>query len=82
MLWWANNKQSHDVIWHTIHAVDHCVALEIRLPSDEEIISIAKGFWQKSTGDDAMNGCVGALDGFLVRLKALSLEECGGHVSA
>jgi hypothetical protein len=34
------------------------------------LISIAEGFQQKSTCDGARNGCVGALDGFLVRLKA------------
>jgi hypothetical protein len=29
-----------------------------------------------------MNGCIGALDGFLLRIKALSQEECGGNVPA
>jgi hypothetical protein len=70
------------VIWDAIHAINHCAALETRLPSDNEIISIVEGFGQKSTGNGAMNGCVGALDGFSVRLKALSPEECGGNVSA
>jgi hypothetical protein len=46
------------------------------------LISIAEGFQQKSTGDGAMNGCVGALDGFLLRLKAPLPEQCCGNVSA
>jgi hypothetical protein len=47
-----------------IHAINHCAALEIKLPSDDEMISIAEGLRQKSTSDGAMNGCSGAPDGF------------------
>jgi hypothetical protein len=73
----------YHLIWHTIHAISHCAALKIKLPSDDEIISIGEGFEQKqkSTRDNAINCFVGALDGCLVRLKALSPEECGGNVS-
>jgi hypothetical protein len=69
------------VIWHKNHAINHCATLEIKLSSDDELISIEGGFWKKSTGDDEMNGYVGALHGFLVRLKAPSPEEGGGNVS-
>jgi hypothetical protein len=58
-----------------------CAALEIKLPYDDEIILIAEGFRQKSTSDGAIYGYVGALDGFLIRLKGPSPEEFGGNVS-
>jgi hypothetical protein len=58
-----------------IHTINHCAALEIKLTSDDENISIAEGLQQKFTGDGAMNGCIGALDGFSVRLKATLPEE-------
>ena len=69
-------------VWHTIFTINHCAALDIKLPSDsDEINSTAEGFPWKSTGGGAMNGCVGALDGFLLRIKAPSQEECRGNVS-
>lgn len=64
------------VVQHSIFTINHCMALEITLPSDcDEIISISQGFWQKSTRDSA-------LDGFLVRIKAPLQEKCGGTLSA
>jgi hypothetical protein len=52
------------VVWHTIFTINHCAALDIKLPSDsDEINSTTEGFqWKSSTGDGAMNGCIGALD--------------------
>jgi hypothetical protein len=66
----------YHLVWHTIFTINHCAVLDIKLPSDsDEINSTAKG------GDSAMNGCVGSLDGFLLRIKASSQEKCGGNVS-
>jgi hypothetical protein len=66
------------VIWHTITTINNCAALAITLPRDsDELTTVAEGFKSKSTGEGAMNGCVGSLDGFLLQIKAPSHEECG-----
>lgn len=55
------------VIWHTISVINNCAALAVKLPSDsDEFKAVAEGFKAKSTGQGAMNGCVGSLDGFLL----------------
>jgi len=44
---------------HMHFTTNYCAALEIKLPPDyDEITSIAESFWQKSTGDGAINGCI------------------------
>ena len=71
------------VVWQTIFAINNCHDLNIKLPSDVDAIKcIAEGFQRKSTGDGAMEGCIGALDGFLLRITAPSKNECGGNVTA
>lgn len=47
-------------------AVLSCPALQIKLPTDTQALeALAKGFATKSTSDGLINGCVGAIDGWL-----------------
>ena len=66
------------IIWHTITTINNCASLAIKLPrAIDELTAVADGFKSKSTGEGAMTGCVGSLDGFLLRIKAPSHAECG-----
>jgi hypothetical protein len=47
-------------IWHTITTINNCAFLAITLPTDsEELTAVAERFKSKSTGEGAMNGCIG-----------------------
>jgi hypothetical protein len=64
------------LIWHTIHCINRCEALDINLPKPEELNYTREGF-QRISKDGVMNGCIGALDGYLMRITAPSYAECG-----
>jgi hypothetical protein len=64
------------LVWHTIHSINRCEALDIKLPLPDELNYIREGF-RRISKDGVMNGCVGALDGYLMRITAQSFAECG-----
>jgi hypothetical protein len=63
------------LVWHTIDCINRISALEVKLPSRDQLNSIQEGFKRIST-DGVMNGCVRALDGYLLRITAPSFREC------
>jgi hypothetical protein len=63
-------------VWHTIHCINRCEALDINLPKPEELNYVREGF-RRISKDGVMNGCIGALDGYLMRITVLSFAECG-----
>jgi len=57
----------YHVIWHTITTINNYASHAITLPRDsDELTAVAEGFKAKSTGQGAMNGCIGSLDVFLL----------------
>lgn len=66
-----------------MHALANCRELQIKFPStDDELRELAKGFSKMST-DKVMTGCVGCLDGYLIRTEALRQKDAGdGNVRA
>ena len=69
------------LVWHTIHCINRCEALDINLPTlPHELLALHHGF-KKISRDGVMDGCVGALDGYLMWITAPSFGECG-NVSA
>jgi hypothetical protein len=63
------------LVWHTIDCINKSPALDEQLPSIDQLNSICDGFKRIST-DGVMNGCVGSLDGYLLRITAPSFAEC------
>ena len=68
------------LVWHTINAINLCNALEVQLPRMNELPSLRAGF-KNISYSGVMDGCVGALDGYLMRIATPSQAECG-NVSA
>jgi hypothetical protein len=68
------------LVWHTIDVINSCDTLNIDLPRLHELDKLCSRFYQIST-DGVMDGCIGALDGYLKRITAPSHRECG-NVSA
>jgi hypothetical protein len=69
------------LVWHTIHCINRCEALDVNLPTlPHELLALCHGF-KKISRDGVMDGCVGALDGYLMQITAPSFGECG-NVSA
>jgi hypothetical protein len=69
------------LVWHTIHCINRCEALDVNLPTvPHELLALHHGF-KKISRDGVMEGCVGALDGYLMWITAPSFGECG-NVSA
>ena len=64
------------LVWHTIHCINRCEVLDINLPKPEELNYVRGGF-QRISKDGVMNSCIGALDGYLMRITAPSFAECG-----
>ncbi len=64
------------LVWHTIHCINRCEALDINLPKPKELNNVREGF-QRISKDGVTNGCIGALDGYLMRITAPSFAECG-----
>jgi hypothetical protein len=65
----------YHLVWHTIDCINKLEALDVQLPSIDQLNSIRDGFKRIST-DGVMNGCVGSLDGYLLRITAPSFAEC------
>jgi len=64
------------LVWHTIHCINRCEALDVNLPTlPHELLALCHGF-KKISRDGIMDGCVGALDGYLMRITAPSFGEC------
>jgi hypothetical protein len=68
------------LVWHTIDVINSSDTLNIDLPRLHELDKLHSGFCQISTYG-VMDGCIGALDGYLMRITAPSHRECG-NVSA
>jgi len=68
------------LVWHTIDVINSCDTLNMDLPRLHELDQLCSGFYQILT-DGVMDGCVGALDGYHMRITAPSHRECG-NVSA
>jgi len=65
-------------LWHTIDAINSCPALAVELPEPTAggLSSLRAGF-RGISYCGVMDGCVGALDGYLMRITAPSHAECG-----
>jgi hypothetical protein len=75
-----NRPSFFRLVWHTIDVINSCDTLNMDLPRLHELDQLCSGFYQIST-DGVMDGCIGALDGYLMRITAPSHRECG-NVSA
>jgi hypothetical protein len=64
------------LVWHTINVINNCTSLDIKLPTIEQLPAIREGF-KSISRDGIMDGCIGALDGYLMRITAPSFAECG-----
>jgi hypothetical protein len=63
------------VVWKTITAIVKCPALRIRFPrTHEEITAAVAGFASVST-EQAIQNCVGVVDGYLLRCRVPSKNE-------
>ncbi len=63
------------LLWMGLNALNSSEALQIKLPSTQaELKSVYNGFASKST-ESIMEGCVGALDGFLLLIDAPKATE-------
>ena len=57
------------MVWETIDAINDCPQLAINFPkSHAELEAAAAGFQSISYGD-AINNCVGAIDGYLLAIQ-------------
>ena len=65
------------LLWHTIDAINACDALELWLPSTREELDAKRQGFKNISYSGVMDGCVGALDGYLLRITAPSKEQCG-----
>jgi hypothetical protein len=63
------------LVWHTIDCINKMEALDVKLPSVGQLNYIWGGFKRIST-DGVMNGCVGSLDGCLLRITTPSCAKC------
>jgi hypothetical protein len=67
----------YHLVWHTIHCINRCTALDVKLPTEQhELQALRDGFNQISR-DAVMDGCIGAIDGYLLQITAPSFGECG-----
>ena len=65
------------LVWHTIHCINRCTALDVKLPTEQhELQELCEGLNQISR-DAVMDGCIGAVDGYLLQITAPSFGECG-----
>lgn len=60
-------------LWSTIQALDNCLPLEFPFDSPEDLNRLSSEFGMNSDG--SMNGCVGAIDGLLIKTRAPFLSE-------
>jgi hypothetical protein len=64
------------LVWHTIDCINRCDALAVKLPGPNELDKVRQGF-EAISWDGVLNGCIGALDGYLQCIAAPSHKECG-----
>jgi hypothetical protein len=66
------------LLWHTIDAINSCQALAVELPEPtaDKLSSLRTGFKNISYAR-VMDGFVGELDGYLMRITAPSQAQCG-----
>jgi hypothetical protein len=70
------------IVHACIRAILRCDDLSFSFPStDEELQKIADGFRALST-QEAVDGCVGCVDGLLLKVRTPSSKEAGGNVKA
>lgn len=66
------------LLWHTIDAITSCPALAVELPEPTAGgLSLLRAGFRGISYCGVMDGCVGALDGYLMRITAPSHAECG-----
>jgi hypothetical protein len=65
----------YHLVWHTIDCINKMEALDVKLPSIDQLNYIQEGFKRIFT-DGVMNKCVRSLDGYLLRITATSFAEC------
>jgi hypothetical protein len=64
------------LVWHTIDAINCCEFLDVTLSTLHDLSSLRATF-RNISYCGVMDGCVGALDGYLTRITAPSNTECG-----
>jgi len=64
------------LVWHTIDAINCCEVFYVILPTLHDLSSLHAAF-RNISYCGVMDGCVGALDGYLMRITAPSNTECG-----
>jgi len=64
------------LVWHTIDAINCCEFLDVTLPTLHDLSSLRASF-RNISYCGVMDGCVGALDGYLMRITVPSNSECG-----
>ena len=70
------------IVHDCIRAILRCDDLSFSFPStDEELQKIADGFRALST-QEVVDGCVGCVDGLLLKVRTPSSKEAGGNVKA
>jgi hypothetical protein len=89
MIWFLSGGSFHEIrtvvsiskpsfyriLWHAIDVINACHVFHFQFPSTlEELITLKDGFANKSR-DALMHGCIGALDGFLLRIVAPPLPK-------
>lgn len=65
------------ILWHAIDAVNNCKELMFSLPSTLESISALRKGFQLISRDGVMQGCIGAIDGFLLKIIAPPAKQVG-----
>ena len=58
-----------------LDAVIDCKALQIRFPTTEAEICDAARRFQSRSSEEVMRGCIGAIDGILIKIKQPTLKE-------
>jgi len=66
----------HRLVWHIIDCINRCDALAVKLPGPNELDKVWQGF-EAFSWDGVLNGCIGALVGYLQCIAAPSHKECG-----
>ncbi|EGZ12290.1 hypothetical protein PHYSODRAFT_317433 [Phytophthora sojae] len=65
-----------------IFAILNCTELAIQLPTTPREIECAAAEFAKSSSEGVLDGCVGCVDGMLVRIITPTRKQAGGNVRA
>jgi DDE superfamily endonuclease len=63
------------IIWKVFAAIESCDEIAIRIPSSPRECRILKHNFKKKSSHGLLSGCVGAMDGWLCRIKTPRPEE-------